>query len=167
MTVISLSAPMARAATTELLVNGTAVDLPRDSAQSLASFLRDGLSLLGAKIGCGNGECGACTVLVDGRAICSCLYPIGRAVGRDVTTIEGLDHDGEAERIRAALIAYGAFQCGFCTPGMIVSLVALFRSEPSPSDEVVRAALQGNVCRCSGYVKLLEAVQSLRGPTTP
>lgn len=150
-----------------LTINGRTVEMPDDGGQSLGLFLREQLGLRGTKIGCGNGECGACTVLVGDRAVCSCLYPAGRAAGQKVTTIEGLDDDAMAERIRSALIESGAFQCGFCTPGVVMSLVALFRRERHPSEAGIRTALQGNVCRCSGYIKLLEAVRGLALAPSP
>lgn len=148
-----------------LTVNGTHAPAPMDRGVSLATFLRDGLGLQGTKIGCAQGECGACTVMVDGRAVCACLYPSGRAIGRRVETIEGLDDDPLATRLRDAMIERGAFQCGFCTPGVIVSLTALFRTVASPNETAIRAALQGNVCRCSGYTKLLEAARAVARAT--
>jgi aerobic-type carbon monoxide dehydrogenase small subunit (CoxS/CutS family) len=145
-----------------LSVNGRTVDAPADRGVSLARYLRDCLGLTGTKIGCGQGECGACTVLVDGMAVCACLYPVGRAQGRKIETVEGLDDDPIAIRLRAELIARGAFQCGFCTPGVLASLVALFRRVTRPDEADIREALQGNVCRCSGYVKLFEAALAAR-----
>jgi aerobic-type carbon monoxide dehydrogenase small subunit (CoxS/CutS family) len=145
-----------------LSVNGRTVDAPVDGGISLARYLRDALGLTGTKIGCGQGECGACTVLVDNMAVCACLYPVGRAQGRKVETVEGLDDDQLAVRLRAELIARGAFQCGFCTPGVLASLVALFRRVSRPDEAEIREALQGNVCRCSGYIKLFEAALAAR-----
>lgn len=133
------------------------MDSSADGGTPLARFLREDLGLTGTKIGCGQGECGACTVLVDDLAVCACLYPVGRALGRAVETIEGLDSDPIASRLRAAMIERGAFQCGFCTPGVVASLVALFRTVPRPGEAEIREALQGNLCRCSGYLKLFEA----------
>lgn len=151
--------------TTAISVNGQRVSVPADGGTSLARFLREDLGLTGTKIGCGQGECGACTVLVDDLAVCACLYPVGRAKGRAIETIEGLDADPIAERLRAAMIARGAFQCGFCTPGVIASLVGLFRREPRPGEAAIRETLQGNLCRCSGYLKLFEAALSVARAT--
>lgn len=148
--------------TQALSVNGLPVVPPADGGISLARFLRDSLGLTGTKIGCGQGECGACTVLVDGMAVFACLYPVGRAQGRAVETVEGLDGDPIATRLRAEMIARGAFQCGFCTPGVIASLVALFRRTGRPDEIEIREALQGNVCRCSGYILLFEAALAAR-----
>ncbi len=142
-------------------VNGEAVEVERDPMTPLATILRDSLGLRGTKIGCGNGECGACTVIVDGRAICSCLAPLGRMPGRSIETVESLGGPDDLHPLQRKLVERGAFQCGFCTPGVVMSLIALLRERPDPSDEEVRCALQGNLCRCSGYVKLLEAVREI------
>ncbi len=139
-------------------VNGQVRETDSDPATPLAMFLREELELRGTKIGCGNGECGACTVIMDGRAVCSCLVPLGRASGRQIDTIESLGEVDDLHPIQQKLVERGAFQCGFCTPGVVMSLVALLRANPEPSDTEVRTALQGNLCRCSGYVKLLEAI---------
>ena len=141
-----------------LQVNGQAVETGSNPATVLAAFLRDELELRGTKIGCGNGECGACTVIMDGRAVCSCLVPLGRTHGRQVETVESLGSPDNLHPIQQKLVERGAFQCGFCTPGVVMSVVALLRETPNPSDAEIKAALQGNLCRCSGYVKLLEAI---------
>ena len=125
-------------------------------------MLRD-LGLKGTKIGCASGECGACTVIVDDRAVCACLMPVGRVGNRNVETIEGVGTVASPHPLQKALHEHGAFQCGFCTPGVVMSLLALLRAHPSPSDTQVRSALQGNVCRCSGYQKLLAAVAQYSG----
>ena len=132
-----------------------------DPAMPLAIFLRDELNLKGTKIGCGNGECGACTVLIDGRAACSCLVPVGRAKGRRIQTVECLGDPNNLHPIQRKLVERGAFQCGFCASGVIMSVVALLNENPNPNDAEIRSALQGNLCRCSGYVKLLEAVEEI------
>lgn len=142
-------------------INGAEVALDGDPGQPVALFLREALGLRGTKIGCGNGECGACTILVDGAAVCSCLLPLHRVRNARILTIEGMARDGSLHPIQAALKEHGAFQCGFCTPGMVMSIHALLQENPAPSERDIRDALQGNVCRCSGYVKLLEAVRSL------
>lgn len=139
-------------------VNGQARETGSDLATPLAVYLREELDLRGTKIGCGNGECGACTVVMDGRAVCSCLVPLGRTDGRRVETIESLGTPDDLHPIQRKLVERGAFQCGFCTPSMVMSLVALLRRNPRPDDDEIRTALQGNLCRCSGYVKLLEAI---------
>ncbi|NKB60190.1 MAG: 2Fe-2S iron-sulfur cluster binding domain-containing protein [Alphaproteobacteria bacterium] len=139
-------------------VNGHTRVTYTDPATPLAVFLREELELRGTKIGCGNGECGACTVIMDGRAVCSCLVPLGRTDGREIDTVESLGDPDDLHPIQRKLVERGAFQCGFCTPGVVMSLVALLRGNPNPTDAEMRIALQGNLCRCSGYVKLLEAI---------
>ena len=143
---------------THLEVNGQARETENDPTIPLAVYLREELELRGTKIGCGNGECGACTVVMDGRAVCSCLVPLGRTEGRRVGTIESLGDLNNLHPIQRKLVERGAFQCGFCTPGIVMSLIALLRRNPRPDDAKIRTALQGNLCRCSGYVKLLEAI---------
>ena len=142
----------------QLEVNGESRETEIDLATPLAVYLREELNLRGTKIGCGNGECGACTVIMGGKAVCACLVPLGRTEGRSIETIESLGDLGGLHPVQQKLVERGAFQCGFCTPGMIMSLIALLRRNPQPKDTEIRAALQGNLCRCSGYVKLLETV---------
>jgi len=142
----------------ELLVNGHACEVDADLATPLVTVLRESLGLTGTKVGCGNGECGACTVLVDGRAMCSCLLPVHRARGKAVTTIEGLAHDGVLNALQAAFVEHGALQCGFCTPGMIMSAQALLLRKPRPTEADVVEALAGNLCRCTGYRQIIAAV---------
>ncbi len=139
-------------------VNGTPVEEEVDGSVRLLDLLRDKLFLTGAKEGCGEGECGACTVLIDGRAVNSCLVPAPQADGKEVLTVEGLSRDGELHPIQRAFVERGAVQCGFCTPGFIMSTYALLRDNPDPSDEEIMTALEGNLCRCTGYAKILEAV---------
>lgn len=133
---------------------------------TLLRVLRDQLSLTGAKLGCGTGECGACTVLVDGKAILSCLTLAPRAVGKKITTIEGLSKGNKLHPIQEAFVKNHAIQCGVCTPGMILSAKALLDKNPSPTEEEVRIALSQNLCRCTGYVKqvkaIMEAAEALR-----
>jgi aerobic-type carbon monoxide dehydrogenase small subunit (CoxS/CutS family) len=145
----------------EARINGQPTPLTGDPAQPVAQYLRTTLNMRGTKIGCGNGECGACTICVDGEAVCSCILPLHRVDGRAVLTIEGMAVDGGLHAIQAELKAHGAFQCGYCTPGMVMSIHALLRETPAPSEADIRDGLQGNVCRCSGYVKMIEAVQAL------
>ncbi len=128
----------------------------------LIDVLRNGLGLTGTKFGCGMGECGACTVLLDGAAIFSCLYLAVEAQGHQVTTIEGLSKLGEPlDLVQRAFDEAGAVQCGFCTPGMILSASALLAHNPTPTEDEIRRALCGNLCRCTGYTKIVEAIQSI------
>lgn len=141
-------------------LNGIAVTANIDPAQRLIDLLRGPLRLTGTKEGCGEGECGACTVIVDGRAVNSCLFPAAEIEGRSVTTIEGLLGPGnKTSRLQDCFAELGAIQCGFCTPGMILSTQALLDQNPEPTDEEVRRALVGNLCRCTGYVQILDAVR--------
>ena len=142
-----------------LTVNGEArcVDVP--SAATLVELLREHLGLTGTKVGCGHGECGACTVLLDGEPVNSCLVFAAQCEGRDVTTIEGLRVDGAVGRLQDAFVDAGAVQCGYCTPGMIMSAAALLSSNASPSRDEIEEAVSGNLCRCTGYVKIVDAVQ--------
>ncbi len=143
----------------ELTVNGKAVMVEVAPDAMLADVLRERLGLIGTKIGCGEGECGACTVLVDGRAVVSCLYPALKAQGRQVTTIEGLPRDGQLHVIQQAFIDCAASQCGYCTPGMIMSALALLQENPHPTREQIEAGISGNLCRCTGYYQIVEAIQ--------
>jgi aerobic carbon-monoxide dehydrogenase small subunit len=127
--------------------------------ESLLYVLRERLGLLGAKGACEQGECGSCTVLVDGAAVCSCLVLAAGAVGRPIVTVEGLARRGSPSDVQVAFVEAGAVQCGFCTPGLIVAAHALLDEVPEPSELVVREALSGNICRCTGYGRILEAVR--------
>ncbi|MFC2081942.1 (2Fe-2S)-binding protein [Candidatus Bipolaricaulota bacterium] len=139
-------------------VNGRAVEQEVDAETRVLDVLREGLALIGTKEGCGEGECGACTVLVDGRAVNSCLMLAPQIDGRNVLTIEGLAHGDRLHPIQQAFVDAGGVQCGFCTPGFIMATHALLTEHPSPSDEQIRSALEGNLCRCTGYEKIIEAV---------
>lgn len=143
----------------ELKVNGVSRSLDVDSRRPLLGVLRDELALTGTKYGCGEGECGACTVLIDGRAVRSCRTAVESAVGKEITTIEGLEKDGKLHPVQEGFLAAGAMQCGYCVPGMILSTVALLGRNPNPGDDEVRRALQGNICRCGVYSRILEAVR--------
>jgi carbon-monoxide dehydrogenase small subunit len=146
-------------ATIELTVNGQPQRREVPGHLTLLEFLRDHLGLTGTKYGCGLGECGACTVLWNGRAVCSCLTLAAKCHGGTVVTIEGLGGPNDLHPIQRAFWERGAFQCGFCTPGMIMSAKALLDRNPSPTEEEIRLGLTGNLCRCTGYVKIVEAVR--------
>jgi len=145
----------------QMNVNGEDVTVEVEACASLAHVLRDSLGLTGTKIGCEEGECGACTVLVDGLAVDSCIYPALKADGRRVLTIEGLQQDGELHPVQRAFLEHGSVQCGYCTPGLILSAVALLKENPKPSEEDIRRAISGNLCRCTGYRKVVQAIQSV------
>jgi carbon-monoxide dehydrogenase small subunit len=137
----------------------TVVVEPRDT---VLSVLREKLSLTGAKEACGTGECGACTVLLEGKAALACLTLAVEAQGKRITTIEGLAGQGKLSDIQEAFISHGAVQCGFCTPGMILSATALLAENPAPARHQIQKALEGNLCRCTGYNKIVEAIESVR-----
>ena len=144
-----------------LSVNGTLTELSIGPGDRLLDVLRGPLGLTGTKEGCGNGECGACTVLVDRKAINACLYPAIEAEGKEITTIEGLlGPGGRLSRVQQAFVNHGGIQCGFCSPGMIMAATALLDTNPSPSDTEIRDALAGNLCRCTGYVQILTSVKA-------
>lgn len=128
---------------------------------TLLYFLREVYGLTGTKEGCGYGECGACTVIIDGQAVNSCLYPILEVEGKKVTTIEGLlSAEGEFHPLQKAFIEEGAVQCGFCTPGMIMSAKALLDEKEKPTEDDIKESIEGNLCRCTGYVKIIDAIKS-------
>ena len=139
-------------------VNGEAVEVDSVPMARLLDVLREELRLTGSKEGCGEGECGACTVLIDGDAINSCLVPVAQVAGCSVETIEGLARDGRLNMVQQAFIEHGAAQCGICTPGFIVMAKALLDGNPHPSRLEAREALAGNLCRCTGYQKIIDAV---------
>jgi aerobic-type carbon monoxide dehydrogenase small subunit (CoxS/CutS family) len=143
------------------ILNGSEVKVAVDGHYRLIDVLREQLGQTGTKEGCGEGECGACTVIIDGRAVNSCLYPAFEVEGKSVTTIEGLrGPKNELSVIQQAFVEQGSIQCGFCTPGMIMSAKALLDSNSDPSEEDIRDALLGNLCRCTGYVQIIEAVKT-------
>jgi len=141
-----------------LTVNGEEYEVLADTHRTLLEVLRDSLGLTGTKEGCGLGACGACTVLIDGKASLACLTLAFAAHGKQVTTIEGLAVDGKLHPIQDAAVRFGAIQCGFCTPGWIMSAKALLDENPKPSEHQVKTAIAGNLCRCTGYVKIIESV---------
>lgn len=141
-----------------LTVNGEPVEAAVAQNQTLVQFLREDLGLTGTKHGCGLGDCGACTILLDGKAVNSCLVLAIQANGSEVLTIEGLAEKGKLHPLQQAFVDKGAIQCGFCTPGMILSAKALLEEKPNPTELEIRTALSGNLCRCTGYQKIVEAI---------
>lgn len=141
-------------------LNGKDIKMEVRGEKRLLDFIRDDLHLTGTKEGCGIGECGACTVVLNREAIHSCLTVAGQVQGGELWTIEGVEKDRELSALQKAFIEKGAVQCGFCTPGMIMSAKALLMKNPDPSDEEIRRALAGNICRCSGYREITEAVKA-------
>jgi carbon-monoxide dehydrogenase small subunit len=144
----------------EMMVNGLVVSVEVEPGEMLAQVLRDKLDFTGTKVGCEEGECGACTVLIDGRPVLSCVYPAMKARGRRVTTIEGLAHGDELHPVQAAFVAHCATQCGYCTPGFVMAAVALLAEKPVPTREEILEGLSGNLCRCTGYYQIIDAVQA-------
>ncbi len=144
-------------------LNGSAVRIETDDQRTLLWVLRTDLGLTGAKFGCGEGLCGACTVLIDGEALPSCQLTVGDAAGKDVTTIEGLSRDGRLHPIQEAFVEHDALQCGFCTPGMILKAHGLLAANPEPTREEILAGLDDNLCRCGAHVRIVEAVQTASG----
>jgi carbon-monoxide dehydrogenase small subunit len=146
-----------------LNVNKETVDVVANPNRTLLEVLRDDLCLTGTKESCGEGVCGSCTVLVDGTPVRSCLILAVAMEGKEITTIEGLSQGGKLHPVQEAFVNYHAIQCGFCSPGMILTAYALLKENPNPSEEEIRRAISGNVCRCTGYAKIVEAVKSLAG----
>src|SRR6476660_9284816 len=150
-----------------LVVNGRTVTIEANAQSSLLSVLREQLDLTGTKYGCGEGQCGACTVLIDGVPHRSCLTPVADAEGKTITTIEGLAHGGHLHPLQEAFLAEEAMQCAYCTSGMIMSAVGLLRTDPNPTETKIKDALDGNICRCGTHPRIVAAVQraahSMRG----
>jgi carbon-monoxide dehydrogenase small subunit len=144
----------------QLHVNGKQVKLSVPPLTSLAQLLREHLGLTGTKVSCNEGECGSCTVIMDGKTVNSCLVPVAQAEGSDVWTIEGLSPDEGLHPMQDAFLRHGAVQCGYCTPGFILSGVSLLRSNPDPTEEEIKEAIAGNLCRCTGYQKIVQAIKS-------
>ena len=145
--------------TLELCVNGEPVQVEADEATPLLIVLREHLDLTGCKPGCGEGECGACTVLLNGKAVRSCITPARDAVVRQVLTIEGLEVAGQLHPLQQAFLDNGAFQCGYCTPGMIMSALGLLKACPDPSEDEILDAMQGSICRCGTYLRIVRAIR--------
>ena len=141
-------------------VNGTTYERDVEPRKLLIHFLRDDLDLTGSHIGCDTGNCGACSVIVDGALVKSCMLLAVQANGAEIETVEGLAEGGELTALQQAFSDHHALQCGYCTPGMLMSATALLRAHPSPSDEEIRKGLQGNICRCTGYWNIVEAVKA-------
>ena len=143
----------------QTVVNGKTHDLLVEPRKTLLAMLRDQLDLTGTKEGCSTGDCGACTVMMDGETVPSCLVLAVEADGKEIVTIEGLAVDGRLHSVQAALVELGGLQCGFCTPGVIMSAVKLLEENPKPKEAEIRKALAGNLCRCTGYTKIIDAVK--------
>jgi carbon-monoxide dehydrogenase small subunit len=146
-----------------LHINDEDYEVEVEPSRLLVDAIREDLGLTGTKKGCEIGVCGACTVLLDGKVVSSCLMLAAHAVGKKITTIEGLTKNGELHPLQKAFIDHGAFQCGFCTPGMILTSKAILDENPHPTEEEIREGLNGNLCRCTGYVKIVDAVQGVVG----
>ena len=146
-----------------LRVNGIAYPVELDPATSLLAAVRDVVGLTGSKEGCDDSECGACMMLLDGRPVNSCSYLALQAEGSEVTTVEGLAPDGGLSPLQSAFLEHGGVQCGFCTPGMLISATALLADNPTPTEDEIRIGLSGNLCRCTGYDGIVKAVQSVAG----
>jgi aerobic carbon-monoxide dehydrogenase small subunit len=143
----------------ELTVNGERREADVWAGESLLVTLREQLALPGSKNACEQGECGSCSVLLDGELVCACLVLAVQADGHEVVTVEGLAEEGRLHRVQEAFVETGAVQCGFCTPGLVVATAALLEESPSPSEDEIREALSGNLCRCTGYAKIFDAVR--------
>lgn len=143
------------------VVNGKEIKASIRPDQLLVDFLRDELGLTGTKRGCGIGECGACTVILNGRTVASCIVPAAAIDGSEVLTVEGLSEGEKLHVLQQAFVDHGAVQCGFCTPGMLLSAKALLDKNPKPTREEIRVAISGNVCRCTGYTKIVDAVEAV------
>jgi aerobic carbon-monoxide dehydrogenase small subunit len=147
----------------ETTVNGVRHEAEVEPRQLLVYFLREQLGLLGAHVGCDTTSCGACTVLLDGESVKSCTVLAVQAQGHEVTTIEGLAQNGELHPVQQAFHEHHGLQCGYCTPGMVMAAVSLLREQPDPSEDEIRKALEGNLCRCTGYVNIVRAVKAAAG----
>ena len=144
-----------------MTVNNREVTLQIQADELLVDVLRDRMGLIGTKVGCNEGECGACTVIMDGQAVLACLIPALRAQGRQITTIEGLSDGDTLHPLQQAFIDHGAVQCGYCIPGFIMSAKALLDANEHPSRDEIKEAIAGNLCRCTGYVKIIEAIEEV------
>ena len=143
-------------------LNGNDVSVTADPNKRLVDFLREDMGMTSVKEGCGEGECGACTIIYNGKAVTSCLMLAGQADGSTIVTLEGVSENGQLNYIQQAFVDAGAVQCGFCTPGMVLSAKALLDKKPDATDEEIRRAMSGNICRCTGYSKIIKAVEMAR-----
>ena len=144
----------------QLKINGEGYDVSVGPNETLLDVMRDRLDLTGTKKGCDTGQCGACTVLLEGKPVASCLVLAVEADGKDILTVEGLARGGQLHPLQEAFVAEGAVQCGYCTPGMLLSAKALLDETPNPSEEQIKRAIAGNLCRCTGYVKIVKAISA-------
>ena len=147
---------------TSFTVNGKSVDVDAHRSRRLLDVLRQDLGLTGTKEGCGEGECGACSVLIDGEVADSCLVAVGQVDGCDILTVEGLAKSGELSQLQQSFVQFGAAQCGICTPGMLIAAHALLETNTNPTEEDVRTGIAGNLCRCTGYTKIIDAILACR-----
>jgi carbon-monoxide dehydrogenase small subunit len=147
-------------------VNGDTYEREVEARKLLVHLIRDDLDLTGTHIGCDTGNCGACTVLLDGQAVKSCMLLAAQADGSQITTVEGLAQNGELTALQRAFSQHHALQCGYCTPGMLISATSLLDRNPSPTEEEIRRGIQGNICRCTGYVNIVKAIQSVAEGTS-
>jgi len=145
----------------ELLVNGNSYPVNVEADDLLVDVLRDKLGLVGTKKGCSSGDCGACTIIMDGRPVTSCLVLALAAVGKEIKTIEGFTPKDELHPLQESFIEHGAIQCGYCTPGLLLTADALLKSNPNPNEQEIRQAIAGNLCRCTGYVAIVDAIQAV------
>ena len=150
--------------TVRVTVNGASYEATTDGRRSLLGFLRDDLGLTGTKEACAEGECGACSILLDGRLVAACLIFAVEAHGKTITTVEGLAANGQPHRLQQAFVEHGAVQCGFCIPGMLVAAKALLDQTPRPTEAEIRHAISGNLCRCTGYQKIVQAIAAAAAP---
>jgi carbon-monoxide dehydrogenase small subunit len=146
-------------------INGEECEVLADGRDTLLELLRDRVGLTGTKEGCGNGNCGTCTVLFDGEPVNACLVMAMEASGARITTVEGIANGNVLDAVQQALVAHGGSQCGFCTPGIVISAVALLKRNATPTDVEIRHAIAGNLCRCTGYDKIVEAIRSIANPS--
>ncbi|MCK4339568.1 MAG: (2Fe-2S)-binding protein [Candidatus Cloacimonetes bacterium] len=144
----------------KLRVNGKHFQIQVDDSMRLLDILRDELNLTGTKEGCGIGECGACTVIMNGKAVCSCLILAGQLHNAEIETIENLEKDEVLSKLQKAFLENGAIQCGFCTPGMLMSATALLMENPNPTEKEIKTAISGNLCRCTGYIQIIQAIKA-------
>jgi aerobic carbon-monoxide dehydrogenase small subunit len=152
-----------REQTISVEINGETYEREIEARKLLIHFLRDDLDLTGTHVGCDTGNCGACTILLDGKTVKSCMLLAAQADGATITTVEGLAPDGELTALQRAFSEHHALQCGYCTPGMLLSATHLLESNPAPSEEEIRRGIQGNICRCTGYVNIVRAIKAVAG----